>query len=287
MCTVPPGAIKEACCLPGLADVFPSCGRPGNLLSSLCCRKGTRRCTSQPWQVRTKWSGSSSALWRQRQRPVPGDAQAPGGWWGCPSASPQGVEGVHTLCGKSGFIQVSPSAFLPFPASAGILSTVGWVIVDLFLELNNVSCLAVVRPMYYGWRGAGVKEGSKLVRCVCAQKRLTALGVAEADLWGGSLHLEAFCSNLAALTAKCPEFVPAGTQVGMLPPGLGGNRMLEEPSFGLENFAPVLASVSHVAGFHLAFLLIYRKALPPVHGSTGESLGGELNSCWKMGLIRM
>lgn len=76
----------------------------------------------------------------------------------------------------------------------------------LFLELNNVSCLAVVRLCIMAGEGGGVKRGVKLVRCVCAQKRLTALGVAEADLWGGSLHLEAFCSNLATPTAKCPEF---------------------------------------------------------------------------------
>ena len=31
----------------------------------------------------------------------------------------------------------------------------------------------------------------------------------------------------------------------MLPPGLGGNRILEEPSFSLEDFAPVLAPSVH------------------------------------------
>lgn len=40
--------------------------------------------------------------------------------------------------------------------------------------------------MYYGWRGGWCEERVKLVRCVCAEERLTALGVAEADLWGGS-----------------------------------------------------------------------------------------------------
>ena len=33
----------------------------------------------------------------------------------------------------------------------------------------------------------------------------------------------------------------------MLPPGLGGNRISEEPSFSLEDFAPVLASVHGIA----------------------------------------
>ena len=69
-----------------------------------------------------------------------------------------------------------------------------------------MSCLAVVRLCIMAGEGGGVKKGVKLLRCVCAQKRLTILGVAEADLWGGSPHLEAFCSNLATPTAKCQEF---------------------------------------------------------------------------------
>ena len=51
---------------------------------------------------------------------------------------------------------------------------------------------------HYGGVGGSVKKGVKLVGRVCAQKRLTILGGAVADFWGGSPHLEAFCSNPAS-----------------------------------------------------------------------------------------
>ena len=64
----------------------------------------------------------------------------------------------------------------------------------------------------------------------------------------------------------------------MLPPGLGGNKMSEEPSFSLQDFALVLASGMDVAWTWLAsngFSSWFTERLyPPIHGSTRESLGG-------------
>ena len=63
VCCVPPGAIKEACCLPGAGACFPQLRQaPGTSCLPLCCRRGTRRCTSRPWRVRTRWSGSLSTM---------------------------------------------------------------------------------------------------------------------------------------------------------------------------------------------------------------------------------
>lgn len=122
VCTVPPGAIKEACCLPraggcfpqGLADVSPSCGRPREPPVLPCVAEREHGAAHRSPGRSGRSGPGARQLWRQRQRPVPGDAQAPGGWWGCPSASPQGVEGVHTLCGQIRVYSGVSKRFLAF-----------------------------------------------------------------------------------------------------------------------------------------------------------------------------
>lgn len=64
-------------------------------------------------------------LWRQRQRPVTGDAQGPGRW-GCPPFTR-----VDTLCGRVRVDSNVPKHLLAFSCfTVDILSTMGWVIVD-------------------------------------------------------------------------------------------------------------------------------------------------------------
>lgn len=109
---------------------LPAAG-PGNLLSSSVLQKGNTALhiaalAGQDEVVRelVNYGANVNAQSQVMLGPLGAGAAArlphPGEWGG-----------TYTYCvAKSGCDQVSPSAFLPFPASVGILSTVGRGIVD-------------------------------------------------------------------------------------------------------------------------------------------------------------
>ena len=108
----------------------PAAAGPGNLLSAPVLQKGNTALhiaalAGQDEVVRELVNYGANV---NAQSQV---TLGPRGLVGLPICLTPGSGGGYTQCvAESGCIQASPSAFLPFPASVGILGTVGWVVVD-------------------------------------------------------------------------------------------------------------------------------------------------------------
>ena len=108
----------------------PAAAGPGNLLSAPVLQKGNTALhiaalAGQDEVVRELVNYGANV---NAQSQV---MLGPQGLVGLPVRFTPGSGGGYTHCvAKSVCIPASPNAFLPFPASVGILSMVGWVIVD-------------------------------------------------------------------------------------------------------------------------------------------------------------
>ena len=126
---MPPGAIKEACCLPGAGACFPHLR---NLLSSHVLQKGNTALhiaalAGQDEVVRELVNYGANV--NAQSQVMLGPLGAGGAAYLLHPRSGGGTAYTHCVA-ESRCDQASPRAFLPFPASVGILSTVGRVIVD-------------------------------------------------------------------------------------------------------------------------------------------------------------